>query len=91
MREIYNDPDLRRRDVLHAVSHPLGLRAGGVPVPSATESISPTRLRGMYAIAIARPEARGRLVLARDPFGIKPLYYARDAGALSRSPPSRRR
>jgi asparagine synthase (glutamine-hydrolysing) len=32
-------------------------------------------LRGMYALAIHDPE-RGRLVLARDPFGIKPLYYA---------------
>ena len=32
-------------------------------------------LRGMYAIALHDPVA-GRLVLARDPFGIKPLYYA---------------
>jgi asparagine synthase (glutamine-hydrolysing) len=32
-------------------------------------------LRGMYAIALHDP-ADGRLVLARDPFGIKPLYYA---------------
>lgn len=32
-------------------------------------------LRGMYAIAIHDP-GRKRLVLARDPFGIKPLYYA---------------
>ncbi len=32
-------------------------------------------LRGMYAIAIDDP-AHNRLVLARDPFGIKPLYYA---------------
>jgi asparagine synthase (glutamine-hydrolysing) len=32
-------------------------------------------LRGMYAIAIHDPAA-GRLVLARDPFGIKPLYIA---------------
>lgn len=31
-------------------------------------------LRGMYAIAIHDP-ARGRLVLSRDQFGIKPLYY----------------
>jgi asparagine synthase (glutamine-hydrolysing) len=31
-------------------------------------------LRGMYAIALHDPGA-GRLVLARDPFGIKPLYY----------------
>ena len=32
-------------------------------------------LRGMYAIAIHDPAAR-RLVLSRDPFGIKQLYYA---------------
>lgn len=32
------------------------------------------RLRGMYALAIHDP-AEGRLVLTRDPFGIKPLYY----------------
>ncbi|MDP6353172.1 MAG: asparagine synthase (glutamine-hydrolyzing) [Alphaproteobacteria bacterium] len=31
-------------------------------------------LRGMYAIAIHDPAA-DRLLLARDPFGIKPLYY----------------
>src|SRR6516164_1096031 len=31
-------------------------------------------LRGMYAIALHDPGA-GRLILARDPFGIKPLYY----------------
>ncbi len=31
-------------------------------------------LRGMYAIAIHDP-VEARLVLARDPFGIKPLYY----------------
>lgn len=35
-------------------------------------------LRGMYAIAIHDPQA-GRLVLSRDPFGIKPLYYAEAA------------
>jgi asparagine synthase (glutamine-hydrolysing) len=35
----------------------------------------PKYLRGMYAIALHDPAA-GRLVLARDPFGIKPLYYA---------------
>ncbi len=31
-------------------------------------------LRGMYAIAIYDPAA-SRLILTRDPFGIKPLYY----------------
>ncbi|MEQ8747145.1 asparagine synthase (glutamine-hydrolyzing) [Pyruvatibacter sp.] len=32
-------------------------------------------LRGMYAIAMYDPDGE-RLLLARDPFGIKPLYYA---------------
>ena len=35
-------------------------------------------LRGMYAVALHDP-GTGRLVLARDPFGIKPLYYAETA------------
>jgi asparagine synthase (glutamine-hydrolysing) len=35
-------------------------------------------LRGMYALALHDP-ATGQLVLARDPFGIKPLYYADNA------------
>jgi len=34
----------------------------------------PRYLRGMYVIAIHDP-AEGRLILSRDPFGIKPLYY----------------
>jgi asparagine synthase (glutamine-hydrolysing) len=39
-------------------------------------------LRGMYAIALHDPSA-GRLLLARDPFGIKPLYYAETARGLA--------
>lgn len=35
-------------------------------------------LRGMYAAALYDPAER-RLILARDPFGIKPLYYAESA------------
>jgi asparagine synthase (glutamine-hydrolysing) len=36
-------------------------------------------LRGMFGLAIY-DSARNRLVLARDPFGIKPLYYRLSAG-----------
>ncbi|MEC9264653.1 MAG: asparagine synthase (glutamine-hydrolyzing) [Alphaproteobacteria bacterium] len=39
-------------------------------------------LRGMYAIAIHDPTEGGSLILARDPFGIKPLYYAETATGL---------
>jgi asparagine synthase (glutamine-hydrolysing) len=39
------------------------------------------RLRGMYAFAIW-DSVRKRLLLSRDPFGIKPLYYADDGKTL---------
>jgi asparagine synthase (glutamine-hydrolysing) len=38
-------------------------------------------LRGMFTI-ILWDEARRRMFLARDPYGIKPLYYADDGGTL---------
>ena len=73
--EIYNDPDLRAAmpDVAFATASdsepPLHLYARH------GDGFA-DRLRGMYALAIDDP-ATGRVVLARDPFGIKPLYLAR--------------
>ncbi|MBX3482496.1 asparagine synthase (glutamine-hydrolyzing) [Phenylobacterium sp.] len=40
-----------------------------------------TRLRGMYALCLIGPD--GRTFLARDPFGIKPLYLMEHAGGLA--------
>ena len=39
-------------------------------------------LRGMYAIAI-HDRARDRLILTRDPFGIKPLYFTQSGSAFA--------
>ena len=39
------------------------------------------QVRGMYALALHDP-MRDRVILARDPFGIKPLYYALEADGL---------
>lgn len=39
-------------------------------------------LRGMYALAIHDPKDGGRLILSRDPFGIKPLYYVETPDAF---------
>ena len=77
--EIYNDPDLRRELSAGFKTHSdsesaLHLyRRDGVGFAGG--------LRGMYAIAIHDPGHR-RLVLARDPFGIKPLYYAATAAGF---------
>ncbi len=40
------------------------------------------RLRGMYSVAIF-DAAAGRLLIARDPFGIKPLYYVENEAGFA--------
>ncbi len=70
--EIYNDPDLRRA----MPATPFRTRSDCEPPVFLYErdgTAFADSLRGMYAIALHDPRS-GRLLLARDPFGIKPLY-----------------
>ena len=78
--EIYNFRDLRRRlaaegqEQLRSTGDTaVMLRALGLHGPSAV-----SWLRGMFAFACWDPKER-RLLLARDPLGIKPLYLARSS------------
>jgi asparagine synthase (glutamine-hydrolysing) len=71
--EIYNDPDLRAA----MAGTPFRTRSDCEPAVFLAEREGAgfaEHLRGMYAIAVHLP-ASGQLFLARDPFGIKPLYY----------------
>jgi asparagine synthase (glutamine-hydrolysing) len=71
--EIYNNPELRQS----MLCTPFRTRSDCEPAVFLYEAEGAAyadRLRGMYAIAIHDP-ARNRLLLTRDPFGIKPLYY----------------
>jgi asparagine synthase (glutamine-hydrolysing) len=77
--EIYNFRDLRRRlvaggqEVQSTGDTAVMLRALGLHGPPAVGW-----LRGMFAFACWDPQKR-RLLLARDPLGIKPLYLARSS------------
>lgn len=75
--EIYNFKELA--DQLRDRGHTLKTRADSEVVAHAYEEWGPQcveRLEGMFAIAIYdRRAGDGKLFLARDRFGIKPLYY----------------
>jgi asparagine synthase (glutamine-hydrolysing) len=77
--EIYNFGDLRRRLVAEGQElrstgdTAVMLRTLGLHGPGAV-----VWLRGMFAFACWNPKER-RLLLARDPLGIKPLYLARSS------------
>jgi asparagine synthase (glutamine-hydrolysing) len=73
--EIYNDLELRAK--LRDVSFKTGSDCESALHLYRRKGLDFAEdLRGMYAIAIYDPVA-SRLVLSRDPFGIKPLYYVK--------------
>ena len=81
--EIYNFRDLRHQ--LEALGESFRTDSDGEVVIKAWRRWGPAclrRLRGMFALAIL-DEGRGRLFLARDPLGIKPLFFTRREGGLA--------
>jgi asparagine synthase (glutamine-hydrolysing) len=80
--EIYNHPDLHGE--LVARGHRYRTRSDTETILHLYEEEGERcveRLRGMFAFALW-DRARGRLLLARDRLGIKPLYYALTADEL---------
>ncbi len=80
--EIYNHEELRKE--LSGRGHRFRTRCDTEAVVHAYEEWGercPERLRGMFALAVW-DEPQGKLMMARDPIGIKPLYYAASNGSL---------
>ena len=80
--EIYNHEDLRSE--LERAGHRFRTRCDTEVLVHAYEewgNAFPRRLRGMFALAIW-DAAQSRLLLARDAFGIKPLYYRTSSDGL---------
>src|SRR5919197_6633169 len=82
--EIYNHEELRRE--LERASHRFRTRCDTEVLVHLYEEHGDDfarRLRGMFAVAIWDGRGAGRLVLARDRFGITPLLYRPAGGELA--------
>ncbi|HEX6763493.1 MAG TPA: asparagine synthase (glutamine-hydrolyzing) [Gaiellaceae bacterium] len=81
--EIYNHLELRAE--LERAGHRFATRCDTEVLAHGYEQWGPRlweRLRGMFAVAVHDARSRS-LVLARDPYGIKPLYYRDASGELA--------
>lgn len=81
--EIYNHRELR--DSLQARGHRFKGRSDSEVLPHLYEEFGPAfveKLRGMFAFAVYDARRR-KLLLARDRFGIKPLFYAPSKARLA--------
>jgi asparagine synthase (glutamine-hydrolysing) len=81
--EIYNYRELRQE--LERLGHRFATQGDTEVLVHAYEQWGTAfarRLRGMFSLAVW-DASRRRLVLARDPYGIKPLYYRVDGDGLA--------
>lgn len=81
--EVYNAPVLRAE--LEAAGHCFKTHTDTETIVHAYEQWGDdfvARLRGMFAFAVW-DDKRRRLLLARDRFGVKPLYYAEGGGRFA--------
>jgi asparagine synthase (glutamine-hydrolysing) len=80
--EIYNFPELRRE--LEGFGYVFRTRSDTEVIVLGYKQWGDdvfNRLNGMFGVAIW-DERKRRLVIARDPFGIKPIYYKTEGGSV---------